>query len=106
MGRDSLDGQDVTRGRLGRFLERVAVCWGHLAHMAGWRSPREGQRLLLDAELALKRANVSLKGLDVSFLAHLWHFLAFNVKTVISILKVSLVGCFNDLFLIKGHRMI
>jgi hypothetical protein len=30
----------------GRFLEHVAVCWGHLAHVAAWRSPRRANVLL------------------------------------------------------------
>jgi hypothetical protein len=30
----------------GRFLERVAVCWGHLARVAAWRSPRRANVLL------------------------------------------------------------
>jgi hypothetical protein len=52
----------------------------------------------LDAELAQKGSTSPSKGPDVSLLAHIMTFLAFNVKTV-SILKVNLVGCFNDLFL-------
>jgi hypothetical protein len=30
----------------GRFLEHVAVCWGHLARVAAWRSPRRANVLL------------------------------------------------------------
>jgi hypothetical protein len=30
----------------GRFLEHVAVCWGHLARVAAWRSPRGANVLL------------------------------------------------------------
>jgi hypothetical protein len=29
----------------GRCLERVAVCWGHLARVAAWRSPRRANVL-------------------------------------------------------------
>jgi hypothetical protein len=52
----------------------------------------------LDAELAQKGPTSPSEGLDVSFLAHIMTFLAFNVKNSV-ILLVSLVGCFNDLFL-------
>jgi hypothetical protein len=30
----------------GRFMEHVAVCWGHLARVAAWRSPRRANILL------------------------------------------------------------
>jgi hypothetical protein len=32
-------------GQAGRFLEDVAVCWDHLARVAGCRSPRRGNVL-------------------------------------------------------------
>ena len=52
----------------------------------------------LDAELAQKGPTSPSEGLDVSFLAHIVTSLAFNVINSV-ILLVSLVSCFNDLFL-------
>jgi hypothetical protein len=53
----------------GRFLEHVAVCWGHLARVAAWRSPRRANVLLLDADLAQKGPTSPSEGPDVSLLS-------------------------------------
>jgi hypothetical protein len=74
------------------------VCWDHLARVAACRSPRRANVLLLDADLAQKGPTSPSEGPDVSLLAHNFDILAFNVTNNV-ILLVSLVGCFNDLFL-------
>jgi hypothetical protein len=74
------------------------VCWDHLAHVAACRSPRRANVLLLDVDLAQKGPTSPSEGPDVSLLAHNYDILAFNVTNNV-ILLVSLVGCFNDLFL-------
>jgi hypothetical protein len=45
----------------GRCLERVAVCWDHLARVAAWRSPRRANVLVSGCCACPKRANVSLR---------------------------------------------
>jgi hypothetical protein len=45
----------------GRYLERVAVCWGHLARVTIWRSPRRANVLISGCCVCPKRANVSLR---------------------------------------------
>ena len=49
-------------GRAGRCLERVAVWWGHLAHVATWRSPGGANVWFFRCCACPKRANVSLRG--------------------------------------------
>ena len=48
--------------RAGRYLEHVAGCWGHLARVAAWRSPRKANVWFSGCCACPKRANVSLRG--------------------------------------------
>jgi hypothetical protein len=74
-------------------------CAGVIWHVWQLAGALEGPTFCsLDAELAQKGPTSPSEGPDVSFLAHIVTFLAFNVKNSV-ILLVSLVGCFNDLFL-------
>ena len=70
-------------GRAGRCLERVAVCWGHLARVAAWRSPKGANVWFSGCCACPKRANVSLRrAWRPSFSSFYDIFLAINVKTV------------------------
>jgi hypothetical protein len=55
------------------------VCWACLAHVAGCRSPRGANVLLLDDDYALKGPTSPSEGPDVSLFSSFLAFLAFNV---------------------------
>ena len=61
-------------GRVGRCLERVVVCWGHLARVVAWRSPRRANVWFLDAVFAQKGPMSPSEGLDVPLFAHIMTF--------------------------------
>jgi hypothetical protein len=44
-----------------RCLERVAVCWDHLARVEAWRSPRRANVLVSGCCVCPKGTNVSLR---------------------------------------------
>jgi hypothetical protein len=73
-------------------------CAGTIWHM--WQvegAPRGPTFCSLDADLAQKGPTSPSEGPDISFLAHNFDILAFNVTNNV-ILLVILVGYFNDLF--------
>ena len=73
-------------------------CAGVIWHVWQLGEALEGPTFyFLDADLAQKGPTSPSEGPDVSLLAHIVTFLAFNVKNSV-ILLVILVGCFNDLF--------
>ena len=57
--------------RAGRCLKRVAVCWGHLARVAAWRSSRRANVWFLDAVFSQKGPTSPSEGLDVPLFAHI-----------------------------------
>ena len=61
--------------RVGCYLERVAVCWGHLARVASWRSPRRANVWFMDVVFAQKGPTSPSKRLDVPLFAHIMTFL-------------------------------
>jgi hypothetical protein len=77
----------------GRFLECVAVCWGHLARVAAWRSPRRANVCFWMLSLPKKGQRLPQRGLTSPLFSSFMTFLAFNVKNSENF-KVSLVGCF------------
>ena len=57
-----------------------------------------------DDDFALKGPTSPLKGPDVSIISSFFGILACKSDKLIELCIVSLVGCFVDLFVIKGHK--